>query len=44
MEEDEIKTKEDVHHALSLIRDRDDCPDNIVDLIDVVRYADFFDN
>lgn len=31
-----------IHSKLSLIRDRNDCPDEIVDLLDDIRYDSFF--
>jgi len=39
---DKVETKEDIHLALSLIRDRDDCPENITEMIDEIRYSKFF--
>ncbi len=40
----EIDQLRDLHYKLSLIRDREDCPENIVEMIDEIRYSEFFNS
>ena len=42
MKDEENISKDDIWLALSLIRDREDCPEKITELIDELRYSNFF--